>query len=105
MAKKKENLIALETNKYEDKVKEFQDYLEQNSVVTKVTQDGNINEAENIQEKRHKELLIQMKIMTELPNWLAALKKLREDEENKTELRGGSEISAAARLMMDRTKE
>lgn len=104
MAKKNEGVIALEISKYEEKIKEFQDYLEQNNVVTKVTSKGEYNEADNVQDKRHKEILIQIKMMDALPNWLSALKKLREEEIDKLELRGGTEMSDAARIMIERNK-
>ena len=105
MAKKPNNVIALETDKYEAKVKEFQDYLEQNPIITKVEKDGEINEAEDEQNARHKEITIQCKIMDYLPNWLVALKNLRiEEEEKQVKLRGGGEMNDMAKAMINKNE-
>ena len=83
MAGKKEkvNVIALEIDKYEAKVKEFQDYLEFNNILNKSFEED---------KDKFKEMEMQMKIMTELPKWLQGLKLLKEDSATKgVDLRGG----------------
>jgi hypothetical protein len=107
MAKKPQtDVIALEREKYETKVKEFQDYLAQNPLITVVTADGEIKESKDSQEMRHKELLLQAKIMDFLPNWLLAIKTLRQQDEEKQErLRAGTEINDVAKLIMRKDDE
>lgn len=94
MAKKtKDNIIALEIEKYEKKIKEYQDYLEKNTIISKVDKDT-INLEQESQDKKHKEILIQIRLMDALPNWLEALKKLKQESENTSiELRGDSEMN------------
>lgn len=65
-SKKSENPIALELNKYEKKVKEFQDYLEAKPI-NSIVDDG----------VRHKEIDIQLKMMEKLPFYLSEIKKLK----------------------------
>jgi hypothetical protein len=50
---KKENPIALEIEEYENKIKEFQNYLKQNPIVSIVTIKGEIKEEPESQDKRH----------------------------------------------------
>lgn len=92
MAKKKiESVIALEIEKYEKKIAEFQTYLESHKV-------------DNAEEK-YKEMDAQTKLMNALPNWILALKQMKEDvqaKQNQTELRGGAQISGMAKLMMEK---
>lgn len=72
---KKNEAIALELEKFEAKIKEFQQYLETYNVTSKT-------EAIMVDvSKRHAEIQCQIKIMDALPNWLAGLKKLKEDSE------------------------
>lgn len=78
MAKKSNSTIALEIEKFEKKIKEYQTYL-QLMDITKMTEE----------EGRHKEIGTQNSIMNLLPNWLEALKKLREvAQEKEMETRG-----------------
>lgn len=87
----KESIINLELLRYEEKVKEFQDYLEKNTIITKV-QNGKLKEAD--ENNRHKEIDTQIKIMNNLVNWLASLEKLRTAEEaKKFEARGDVEVN------------
>ena len=72
MAKKASSTIALEIEKFEKKIKEYQTYL-QLMDITKMTEE----------ESRHKEIGTQNSIMNLLPNWLEALKKLRDVAETK----------------------
>jgi hypothetical protein len=53
-------------------------------------------------EDKFKEIDIQIKMMNALPNWLSALKGLKESEQAKMELRGGGEMSAATQIIMER---
>jgi hypothetical protein len=94
MAKtKKDSPIALETAEYEEKIREFQSYLKINAVISKVTKAGTIQEEADSQDKRHKEILIQIKVMDSLPGWLLALKKLREEqEEHELKTRGDVDV-------------
>lgn len=64
--KKADNPIALELNKYENKVREFQAYLEK-TIITSIADDAS----------RHKEIDIQLKMMEKLPFYLSEIKKLR----------------------------
>lgn len=78
MAKKATNTIALEIEKFEKKIKEYQLYL-QLMDITKMTEE----------DSRHKEIGTQNSIMNLLPGWLEALKKLRDvAQEKEMETRG-----------------
>lgn len=95
MAKKKkeDNPIALELDRFEKKIKQYQNYLEDYDF-TQILED----------KKRHDEIDCQNKIMNNLPNWLAAYEKLLEDEEEaikKIEVRGEGEMSG---LMQQKSK-
>ncbi len=92
MAKKNaDNVVALEIEKYESKISEFQNYLAINNF--------------QISEDKYKEADLHIKLMTALPNWILALKSMKEDAQTKTvELRGGGEISDGVRIMKERTK-
>lgn len=96
MATKKINtdsLIGLELEKLQSKVDQFQDYLEINSI----TQYSNIRVdeiEEDIQDKLHKEIIVQIKMQDAIFNWLPLLEKLKEaSNENNIELRGGAEFN------------
>ncbi len=96
MATKKINtdsLIGLELEKLQSKVDQFQDYLEINSI----TQYSNIRVdeiEEDIQDKLHKEIIVQIKMQDAIFNWLPLLEKLKEaSSENNVELRGGAEFN------------
>jgi hypothetical protein len=65
-AKKSDNPIALELNKYSSKVKEFQDYLE-SKPINSIGDDST----------RHKEIEVQLKMMEKLPFYLSEIKRLR----------------------------
>lgn len=84
------NIIYNELRRYEEKVKEFQDYLEKNTIITKV-KNGKLVEADEA--NRYKEMDVQMKIMSNLPAWLEALKKLRTEEQKVIGTRGDIEVS------------
>ena len=99
MAKKKidnASLIHFELGRLEDKIKEFQDYLQINSILYKkngfrIDDDDNLS---NELDKLHKEIVIQIKMQDALFNWMPLLEKLREKEENKNpDNRGDAEIS------------
>lgn len=96
MAKKSvdlDSLIHIELTKLEDKVNQFQDYLEMNTIVTQVTSESEIILTEENQDKLHKEILIQIKMQDALFNWLPLLKKLKETELNKeVEVRGDGHV-------------
>lgn len=84
MAKiKVDSLINIELSKLENKVKEFQDYLEMNSIVAKVTGNSEIFLGLEQQDQLHKEIVIQIKIQDALFNWMPLLEKLREEKDNK----------------------
>lgn len=88
-----ENLIDVEITKFENKVKEFQDYLKTNNIVTQVMRDNSIVMTEDDQDKLHKEILVQIKIQDALLQWMSLLKKLRETEkEKKAETRGDIQV-------------
>ena len=95
MAKKKkeDSLIALELDKFESKIIQFQNYLE-------------VHDIRDIYEdkKRHDEVDCQIKIMNNLPGWLAAYERLleeKEEEVKKIEVRGEGEMSG---LMQQKSK-
>lgn len=86
MAKKnnKDSVIALELERFEKKIKEFQDYLE----FTSIKSIGDTKE-------RHNEIDAQIKILNALPNWLTAYERLLEEAStsDQIDVRGGEEIS------------
>lgn len=86
------SIIALEIGKYEAKIREFQIYLETHDV----RRIGEINKDED----KYKEIDTQIKILNALPNWLEALKRLKEVEGEATEeMRGESEINDAHKFL------
>lgn len=93
MGKEKTSIIALELDRFESKVRQFQDYL--HNVNPLIIED---------EKKRQTEIDTQIKIMRELPNWLAALEKLRNQDimEKAKEIRGDVELSG---LMKVKQKE
>jgi hypothetical protein len=95
MAKKNkdDSIIALELERFEKKIKEFQDYLE----FTSIKSIGDTKE-------RHSEIDAQIKILNALPNWLASYEKLLEQNDASKELilRGDEEMSG---LMKNKLKE
>lgn len=93
---KKESLIALELNSFEDIVKRFQDYLSKYDVRF-IEED----------KKRHDEADCQIKIMNALPNWLAALERLRESKSDAkvVDVRGSSEMSGLMEIKMKKNEE
>lgn len=78
-----ENIIATELEKVEEKVREFQRYLLDNSVSGMASVGGDITLSEDDQDKIHKEITMQIKMMDAVLNWLPLLKKYRETEEQK----------------------
>lgn len=82
-------LIAVELDRFEKKLKEFQSYLEKNSIVTQVTSKNEILLAEDTQEKLHKEIQVQIKMQDAVLAWLPLLKKLKESkQEDELQTRG-----------------
>jgi hypothetical protein len=87
----KESLIAVELSRLDEKIKEFQDYLEKNTIITKV-KDNKLKEADDT--NRHKEIDTQIKMINALFIWLPSLDKLRDvDDTKKFEARGGAETN------------
>lgn len=87
--KDKGNSIALEIDKFEKKIKEYQDYLQMMDI-TKMTEE----------DSRHREITTQNSIMSLLPVWLEALKKLRDvAQEKQLETRGDVDIPDAWRSL------
>jgi hypothetical protein len=96
MAKKVDtkSLIHVELNKLEAKIHEFQQYLEINPIITKVTGNDIILLPEDAQSLLHKEIAVQIKIQDALFNWMPLLEKLRETDSTKPlETRGDIEIN------------
>lgn len=99
MAKKEldnKSLIHFELEKLEEKVNEFQTYLQLNSIIR--TKEGyridDVNLPGEYQDKLHKEILVQIKIQDALFSWVPLLAKLREVESDKTiKTRGDVEVS------------
>lgn len=79
MAKKldPQSLIHFELAKLEDKVHEFQQYLQTNTIISSVSPDA-FDMADDQQDKLHKEIIIQIKMQDALFNWMPVLEKLRE---------------------------
>lgn len=88
-----DSLIHIELTKLENKVNQFQQYLEMNPITAHVTKGNEIILSEDNQDKLHKEILLQIKIQDALFNWLPALEKLKEKEVDKMETRGNVEIN------------
>lgn len=88
MAKKKNSsdTAALEMERFESKIKQFQDYLEFNNI-------NRIGEMDVDASKRHQEIQCQIKIMDALPGWISGLQKLRDSAtgNESIELRGDAE--------------
>lgn len=87
MAKKINTIIAVELDKFEKIIFQYQDYLMKNDI-RRMDDD----------KKRHDEGNFQIKVIDALPKWLSALEALRYKEEEekrdiKDEVRGGSELS------------
>lgn len=90
---KKTNVIALEVEKYEAKIAEFQRYLEDHKNF-------------DIADDRYKEIDIHIKIMNALPVWILALKDMKENASDKpVELKGGAVMNDAAKALMERKKQ
>lgn len=85
-------LIEKEIGNFVDKVEEFQRYLKDNNVRGVVSL-GDEEFTSVMQDKLHKEILIQIKMQDAILNWLPLLKKLKEDDETKKEvIRGGTTV-------------
>ena len=96
MAKKinTDSLIGVELDKLESKVKEFQKYLEINNILTMRGTVRFDEVEEDLQDKLHKEMIIQIKVQDAIFNWLPLLEKLREDKKTKAlETRGDVAIN------------
>lgn len=95
MAKEKISVIALELERFNDKVQQFQNYL------------ASINPLGiDDEKKRQSEIDTQIKIMNALPNWLAALEKLRtqSDATKQVEVRADAELSGLMKLKQKEEK-
>lgn len=104
MAKKfnTDNIIGKEILSLEDKVKEFQDYLKLNKIISKVTNGSEILLSEENQDKLHKEIVVQIRMQDAIFNWLPLLKKLREIEDDTAiETRGDIPISGLFKKKKD----
>lgn len=97
MAKKidPKSLIHFELSKLEDKVHEFQKYLELNTIISKVgVRIDELELADDQQDKLHKEIVIQIKMQDALFNWMPILEKLRDTSETKElQTRGDVEVN------------
>lgn len=98
MAKKIDvnRLINTELQNLEDKVKEFQKYLQINSIISTVdgTRIDELSLTEEKQDKLHKEILVQIKMQDALFVWLPLLEKLREQRaEDELQTYGDAEIN------------
>lgn len=96
MAKKLDtkSLIHTELKKLQQKINEFQHYLEINNIITEVTTDGSVLLSEDDQNKLHKEILVQIKMQDALFVWMPLLEKLKAGEQQKQlETRGDIEIN------------
>jgi hypothetical protein len=80
------SLIHFNLEKLEAKVNEFQDYLEMNSINSIVTKDGEVELSLDAQDQLHKEILVQIKMQDALFSWMPILEKLKEGENNKTNI-------------------
>lgn len=88
------NNINVELKKFEEKLNQFQVYLEQNTIVTQVTKDDEILLSAEGQDQLHKEITMQIKMQDSILSWLPLLKKLREENNSKQEeMRGGMEVN------------
>lgn len=109
MAKKTkaETLIDEEIRELENKVKEFQDYLRINSIVSTISNNKSIRNDEldltlEDQDKLHKEIVIQIKMQDAVFNWLPLLRKLRESEADLAPAtRGDVEVSSMFKNKQD----
>lgn len=99
MAKKPkiEELIGPELGNFEEKLKEFQQYLKINTIITKVTDGNSILLTEENQDKLHKEIIVQMKMQEYVLNWLPLLKRLKETEVITEKTYGNKEVGGAFR--------
>ncbi len=86
MAAKKETLIALELERFERKIKEFQDYLDSNNI-------NNISDDMT----RYKEIDTQRNLMKDIGTLLGQLGSLREQEEKSVSTRGDVKINRRLR--------
>lgn len=89
-----DSLISVELKKFEQKLEQFQKYLELNDFLTQP--DGLRFDDTDVtgedQEIRHKEILIQIKMQDAVLSWLPLLEKLKQGEEGKgLETRGDIE--------------
>lgn len=98
---KLDSVIQVEIDDVEKKIHEFQDYLRLNKIVANVTKDGLITLSEEDQDKQHKELTVQIKVMYAVIDWLPLLKKLKEDQESKTETYGDVQIGGMFKKRMN----
>lgn len=88
---KNASVVGVELQRFEDKLKEFQDYLEKNTIITKV-HNGKLKEADEA--NRYKEIDMQIKMQNAVLTWLPILEKLRTTEDSrKFEARGGQEVN------------
>lgn len=96
-------LVHFELERLEEKVKEFQDYLQVNSITAKVTSGNEVVLSEDNQDKLHKEIVIQIKMQDALFSWIPLLEKLRETEDSKQlETRGDIEVNGMFKQNKDK---
>jgi hypothetical protein len=93
MAKSKSTHIALEIEAFEKKIKEFQRYLASKDI-NNIFDDA----------ARAKEIDIQIKLNTAIPNMLEQLNRLRIEEESILETRGGGEITGVMDEFLNKNK-
>lgn len=107
MAKKidVDKLISTELENFENKLKEFQDYLLINSIIYPKSNSVRIDElnmTEEDQEKLHKEISIQIKMQDAVLTWLPLLDKLRETKAEKTmDVRSNEEMAGLFKNRMN----
>lgn len=86
------SLIHFNVRKLEDKINEFQNYLQINTINTAVTKDNEILLNLDTQDQLHKEILIQIKMQDALFTWIPLLEKLKQHEQEINSIRGDAKI-------------
>lgn len=91
MAVKKNNPIALPLKSYQEKIEEFQEYLDKTKIKSIIDDD-----------KRHNEIKIQVLMMEKLGPLLKELKALLivQEENNDKDIRGDLELSPLERRVI-----
>jgi hypothetical protein len=86
------SLVHFNIQKLEDKINEFQSYLQINVINAAVTKNNEILLNIDAQDQLHKEILIQIKMQDALFNWVPLLEKLKQKEQESASIRGDAEI-------------